>query len=282
MKEKRILIGALALLVFTVSVVSAAGSTVYLVPTNSNVSEGYCNTSTVELRLNTTEQVAGWNVTIAFDPSCVNITDVDFTGSNFIVSDWGNWGDHILAGGSVIGAKYTGDLFLANLTIHCECIDCAYCESPLVFTGTGLYDDYGGMLPSPDTIDGTFTCGTPCLGDCYNATTYELIEYDVPCYECLEELDRLWENHPCPVGDCGCTCPPLFHDLCPECCDGIDNDDPKDGIADWPNDPKCACCIDQTETVDDGCSTPCVPELPTLALAGIGILGIALLARKRD
>ena len=55
---------------------------------------------------------------------------------------------------------------------------------------------------------------------------------------------------------------------------GTDNDD--DRLTDCPADHECVCCL------DEGCPVEYVPELPTLTLAGIGILGIALLARKRE
>ena len=38
--------------------------------------------STVEIRLNTTEGVGGWDMSSTFNHGCVSITDVDFTGSN--------------------------------------------------------------------------------------------------------------------------------------------------------------------------------------------------------
>ena len=132
--------------------------------------------------------------------------------------------------------------------------------------------------------------GDECLGTCYlysgGCGEGNSIE-NVTCRGCLVTgingvVGESWENGPCPVSACGCTCDPMCWTECPECCDGIDNDLTPDGLVDWPTDPKCACCIDQTETVDDGCSTPCVPELPTIALGAIGILGVALLARKRE
>ncbi len=145
--------------------------------------------------------------------------------------------------------------------------------------GVGYIDDVS--LPGEDE-------GAECLGTCYLYSGVcgegDSIE-NVTCKECLVTgingvVGESWENDPCPVSACGCTCDSMCWTECPECCDGIDNDG-VDGT-DWPADPKCACCIDQTETVDDGCSSPCVPELPTIALGAIGILGVALLARKRE
>ena len=247
-----------------------------------------CSDTTVEVRLTASDDVVGWEADIAFNPDCINITDVDFTGSPFSDNmDWMHYGDHIrVFGACPYPDTATGDLFLADLTIHCISSECVYCESPLEFTNVGLYDDSGEDV-SVVGVDGTVTCGTPppacdrCLGDCYNAAGTRIAS-DVPCYDCIGVgTGVLWENYLCPAGTGGCTCPRMPHEVCPECCDGIDND----GVngTDWPADPQCGCCIDPDET--DGtipCPDPCVPELPTLALAGIGILGIALLARKRD
>jgi hypothetical protein len=284
MKNNTMLIGVLVLLVFAVSATSAENR-IYLVPEDGGVPSGYCNNITMELRLDTSDLAASWEADIAFNQTCVDLVDVDFTGSAFDeMTDWAHKGNYIKAGADVpSGTTTSGDLFLANITIHCNCSECAYCESPIEFTYVGLYDDMGEDVLVVG-VDGNVTCGTPtcdrCLGDCYNDTG-ALVASNVPCYDCIGTIGVSWENSPCPVGTGGCTCPSMPHEVCPECCDGIDNDG--DGVADWPADPKCGCCIDGNET--DGtvpCPPPCVPELPTLALAGIGILGIALLARKRD
>ncbi len=282
MRNKTILFGMLILLVFAVSAASAENR-VYFDPQDSDVPEGYCNTTTVLLKLDATDGIACWGADIVFDPTCVDITDVDFTGSPFDqMPKWEHYGDRIKASAMMFGTTAGDGILLATLTIHCNCSDCDYCESSLEFTENAIGNDTGAEKPAT-WISGTVTCGTPttpCLGDCYNATG-ALVASDVPCYECIGTIGVLWENYPCPVSACGCTCPSMPHEICPECCDGIDND----GVngTDWPADPQCGCCIDGDETDGtDPCPPPCVPELPTLALAGIGILGIALLARKRD
>lgn len=146
--------------------------------------------------------------------------------------------------------------------------------------GEGYIDDLS--LPGEDECN-------ECLGTCYLYSGVcgegNSIE-NVTCRECLVTgingvVGESWENNPCPVSACGCTCDSMCWTECPECCDGIDNDG-VDG-ADWPTDPKCGCCIDGNETDGtDPCPQPCVPELPTIALGAIGILGVALLARNRE
>jgi len=284
MRNKTILFGMLILLVFAVSAASAENR-VYFDPQDSDVPEGYCNTTTVLLKLDATDGIACWGTDIVFDPTCVNITGVDFTGSPFDqMPKWEHYGDHIKASAMMFGTTTGDGMLLATLTIHCNCKDCDYCKSSLEFTENTIGDD-GGVEKPATWISGTVACGTPptdCLGDCYDAAGTQIAS-NVPCYDCIGIGTGVsWENYefdsPCSPGT---TVPRRPYDYCPECCDGIDNGE-GDTLVDWPADPECACCLDETEDVDEGCPVECVPELPTLALAGIGILGIALLARKRD
>ena len=183
----------------------------------------------------------------------------------------------------------TGSLLVGTLTF--ECMSPGDCQTPLTFD-TGCLLNNGTIKPIEDVewIDGSFKCGEPepeqCLGMCYEGTVCDGTPIGkMNCSACLAMAGTSWLNDPCPVSACGCTCDSMCWNEsiggCPECCDGVDND----GVngTDWPADPQCGCCIDGNETDGtDSCPDPCVPELPTLALAGIGILGIALLARKRD
>ena len=145
---------------------------------------------------------------------------------------------------------------------------------------------FAGPAPNGEVEDYKVWIRYGCLGTCYNGTVCKGTSIGkMNCSACLAMAGTSWLNDPCPVSACGCTCDSMcWNDSiggCPECCDGVDND----GVngTDWPADPQCGCCIDGDETDGtDPCPGPCVPELPTLALAGIGILGIALLARKRD
>jgi len=281
-KNKTILIGVLTLLIFAVSATSA-DNTIHLAPKDSNVPDGYCNEKTVELMLNTDDLVASWDAHISFDTSCVNITDVSFTGSEFTdAQDYSHKGDHIWIGADApSGTTIKGDaLLLAHITIHCNCSECAYCESPLEFTYVGLYDDSGSDV-SVVGDDGTFTCGAgaqPCLGTCCNdSECTDPFAENIPCKDCIE-AGKYWH----PNKDTACfndveNPPDLYLTSCPECCDGVDNAD-TDTDVDYPADKQCPCGLSPSE--DTG--GPPIPELPTLALAGIGILGAILLARKRE
>ena len=124
-----------------------------------------------------------------------------------------------------------------------------------------------------------------CLGTCYEGTICEgvIIAENMNCSECLAVAGRSWSNYefesPC---NPGYMVPRLCYDYCPECCDGTDND--SDGFTDWPNDLECACCLDETEDLDEGCPAPCVPELATFALVGCGLAMVVGLVRfgRRD
>jgi len=136
--------------------------------------------------------------------------------------------------------------------------------------------DAGGIFGFNITLGGSEPM---CLGTCYNGTVCEgdVIAENVPCWECLVEEGRAWQpttNCPdrklhCPDGICF-----VGEDGCPACADGIDDDE--DGLVDCA-DPECACCCDATE--DDTDPTPCVPELATFALIGVGLVLVVGLMR---
>jgi len=161
--EKRttlsIMSGVLIMLLFAASA-SSAPNTAYLDPQDIIVPDGYGNTTTVLLKLNATDDIACWQTDIYFDSECVNITDVDFTGSLFdTLPRWGHYGDHIRASSMILLSTIAGDdLLLATITIRCNCSECDYCESNLAFTGSLVGDDHGVNKPS-EWLDGTVSCG---------------------------------------------------------------------------------------------------------------------------
>jgi hypothetical protein len=277
--NRRVLFGmVLSFVVLTVPLALAAPS-MYIDPQTKNLNCGESDTMEVRITTEASTQVA--QAYIHFDPACVNITDVDFTGAPWqplAPLGWMHKGDYVTTGTANFAGVAAGDHLFATITVECVC-DGDSCTSDI------RLDNLAPVYP---TVNGTVTCEEPddddCLGMCYEGTVCEGTPIGkMNCSTCLAMAGTSWLNDPCPVSASGCTCPSMCWTECPECCDGIDNDPTPDGLVDWPADPKCGCCIDENET--DGtvpCPPPCVPELPTLALAGIGILGIALLARKRD
>ncbi len=154
-----IMSGVLIMLLFAASA-SSAPNTAYLDPQDIIVPDGYGNTTTVLLKLNATDDIACWQTDIYFDSECVNITDVDFTGSLFdTLPRWGHYGDHIRASSMILLSTIAGDdLLLATITVRCNCSECDYCESNLAFTGSLVGDDRGVNKPS-EWLDGTVSCG---------------------------------------------------------------------------------------------------------------------------
>ena len=138
-----------------------------------------------------------------------------------------------------------------------------------------------------------------CLGNLYYCNFYNdgrsdctLLEESVTCSECEDALQTgnlsndsgiigIWcicwkPTTNCP--DAELECPDKYYTVCPECCDGKDNDG--DGRIDC-DDPECACCCDQTENTDD--TAECVPEPITLAMTTLGILGVlGFISLKRE
>jgi hypothetical protein len=187
----------------------------------------------------------------------------------------------------------TGKYMVGTLTIHCESEE--GCATPLEFIeGSTLFDDTG-MEVSATWVNGTFTCEVPppeCLGDCYSGPvtgspdcyncTGDLVDTNVPCITCLgvagqPGIGLSWKpTTRCPGRDL--WCPDCCYGECPNCCNGIDDDG--DGLIDCPADDGCACCCDYTEEPEEG--KPCVPELPTIALTGIGMLSLVILLRRRQ
>ncbi|RJS73222.1 DUF3344 domain-containing protein, partial [Methanophagales archaeon] len=136
-----------------------ANSTYFLPENSTGV---YCQNNTiVQVRVNTTVDCYGPQVDIYFDTSCVNITDVNFTGSPWKDGSEG-WsypygtdaGIVRILGGGIAGAS--GDNLLANITLHCINKTCD-CTSYLDFRDTALPDDIGEPIPHT-THNGTINC----------------------------------------------------------------------------------------------------------------------------
>ena len=124
-----------------------------------------------------------------------------------------------------------------------------------------------------------------CLGECYLKPDCEGDMTGVMlCWQCLGRdgvggLGASWKpTVQCPGRDLHCPdCCYNRENGCPACCDGKDNDN--DGAIDCPDDLGCACCCDETEDANE--SVPCVPELATFAMFGVGLLLIVGIGMRR-
>ena len=124
------------LIVFAVSTVSASLpiNAVYFVPQHGTISGGPCNNITVDVWVNTTSGFDNWQTDIAFDPTCINITNVTYpTTGGWMMSGFGHFDTYIRMSNMRISCTSENPELLATLTIHCEAWDCT---SPLNFTGT--------------------------------------------------------------------------------------------------------------------------------------------------
>jgi hypothetical protein len=275
--EKRIILWVVGLVLVTLSVLTAAAAaanTVYFDPDPSSASPG--NTTTVTLWLNASDGVASFNTWVHFNLSVVNITSG--TAGDFPYSFWfDNFGDYVKMGGAgSTETEQTGHLKLADLTVKAISPG----TSALWCTNNALYNQSYAQV-SATWINGTFTCGAlqPCLGTCCNdAACSEIHEPDMSCKECLDLENKYW--HPNKDAACfdGASMPDLYLNYCPDCTDGVDNDD--DGNTDFPSDVECTCGLDPSE-VDP---LPPIPELPTILLFSMGLLVLTgyVAVRKKD
>ena len=158
----------------------------------------------------------------------------------------------------------------------------------------GLEDEDGIREWHVEEVTIDIVVRSMCLGECYSELNCTGDELGVmPCWQCLglsgvAPLGKSWENLPCPM--CPCDCKIRCWNECPECCDGIDNDgdrsiDCDGGPAGGARDLECQCCTDLNESIKDPCgqntAEPCVPELATFAMFGVGLLLIVGIGMRR-
>jgi hypothetical protein len=140
---------------------SAAANEVYIDPQTVYIPE--CGNAIVQIRMDVTDTIDTWSTKIEFDPACVNITDVDFSGGITPTNaSWGHHVDHIYLGGTELD-YVTGDHLLANLTV--ECNNSGGCASPLntsPLNFTGEVNVTRLIAGPPD--------GDPPYGTIYSAT----------------------------------------------------------------------------------------------------------------
>ena len=140
------------LMLFAVPIVTAhIAPAMYLNPEHSSVN---CGESTnVEVRINTSTDTKAVQADIYFDPACVNITSVNYTGAPWqplFLPGWSHWVDHVRLGTMKYPGISAGDYLFATLEVECVGCDCM--------------SDIGFTEIRPDgtiAYNGTFTCEAP-------------------------------------------------------------------------------------------------------------------------
>ncbi len=165
MKKKLILLGAALALLLVVSVTSAANE-VYFSQQTVYIPE--CGNATVEVLMNATNSTDTWSTRVEFDSECVNITEVNFSGSiTPTYASWGHHGDYVYLGGTNLTASSDNELLLATLTVECNGGSCGVVD--LGFTGeegverlmAGPPDDTpprNGTIHSATWVNGSAQC----------------------------------------------------------------------------------------------------------------------------
>ena len=279
--EKSEAVGLATLILLLLIGIANAQNEVYLLPQDSNTS--YCNTAKVQIWANTSDDFGGGKINLTYSPSCANVTDWEFgpVWIGGLLNDW----DSDVEGVETITftrpfqqPEVNGTVLIGNLTIHC-CNERG-CGTSLKFSPPSKLSTPGGEI-IVTWQNGTFRCGTlsSCLGTCCNdSACNETYLLNVSCQECKNlSNNKYWK----PNKDSACFDNYPMADLClsycPECCDGIDNNDDDDDI-DFPSDIDCTCGLDPSEAYP---AAP-VPELPTIVLFSLGLLALTgYVLRKR-
>ncbi|MFZ2070898.1 MAG: CARDB domain-containing protein [Halobacteriota archaeon] len=177
MNNKIVVLGIVTLLfAMSASVVAALPpNTVWFEPENSSAE--YCNTTDVDILLNATEGVVGFDIWIEYDPCCANITKAapgDFPSMFLVKYDKG--ATHII-GASPSVSDITGErLKLATITIHCE--NEGYCTTLLDLNESCKLGNQSYGNPPAIWHDGTFSCRDNEKPDLVITDKYETLVND--------------------------------------------------------------------------------------------------------
>jgi len=308
--NKRIALGIGIVLVVLAAYTSpaAADADVYFDPDPSTIGIG--ETATIQLMWHVDANECGarsFQIGIDFDPSVVNITEVSnpylFSWGGTDYYQWDVYFSHIYRDDPVM-APMGGGIWTTGS--HPACYDSPTTvpignftmvgvsagTCPLIFTFENRAVPsimYSALTNCTDEIDDDRITWTNGKVGCIGGTCYANVDFtgtateNVTCKDCIGVLGLSWQNYefesPCAPG---IMVPRRNYTYCPECCDGTDND--TDGFIDWPADPQCKCCLDETEDFKEGCPGECVPELATVTFVSVGLLGLigAIWRRRYD
>lgn len=177
MENKIVLFSVLAVLaLFALPSVSAAppAAAVYFDPEDSIGKFG--DDTHVQVMINASVSTLSTGMDIFFDPECVNITDVNFTGNAYFQEKgWTHWGNYVRVGAkNSLYAVDPGVNLVSTLTL--QCVNESDCTSDLGFGGTleiGNYPDYNPVYT--EWHNGTFTCNKTEKPDLVISDKYETL-----------------------------------------------------------------------------------------------------------
>jgi hypothetical protein len=157
----------LVLVFAALAISTVSANEYYLVPDNSSVPEGYCNTTEVGIWVNATESITSGFFNLTYTCCCANFTQFTPNTTVFDVypgmtCGFMNIGFDKWSGGTPVNVP-AAHYHLGNITIHC-CSETPFCETDLNFNETILvwFDSAQMDFIELDvtTDNGTFTCGT--------------------------------------------------------------------------------------------------------------------------
>ena len=156
MKKNLVLLSAVLALLLVVSATSAAND-VYFSQQTVYIPE--CGNATVDILMNATNSTDTWSTMIKFDSECVNITEVNFSGSVTPTNaSWGHHDSYIYLGGTNLTATNGNELLLAKLTVECNGSSCGPVD--LGFTGEEGVERLIAGPPDGDPPYGTIHSAT--------------------------------------------------------------------------------------------------------------------------
>lgn len=157
MRNINILIVLSVLCIFMAPVSGENAPSLYIIPVDSTISCG--GNETIEIRMNTTDTSFGAQAYAVYNSSCVNITNVDYTGSpwqpGFGLPGWKDLGDMTtMATLNFAPGVVAGDHLFATITV--EAVGCN-CSSDIAFTtvrpdGTIVYNGTATSGSSSDPV----------------------------------------------------------------------------------------------------------------------------------
>lgn len=133
--------------------------------------------NTIDLMVNTSNVSSGANAWVHFDPVCINITDVNFTGSPWqpmTQPGWSHQADHVIMALTNFDGVAPGEYQIAKLNVTCVGDDCT---SPIELSRAEPL----GVV----TYNTTYSCNDPgkddarvAIGDGVGVVTIPIMIYD--------------------------------------------------------------------------------------------------------